>query len=90
MAADALAVGTPGYTGCFICGSKDPPSSGPVQRGRSLAPKSKGKGSGNVYVAQALGDRHNFNVYAGVPSSTARGASSMSSTSAAASRVQPL
>jgi hypothetical protein len=41
-------------------------------------------------VAQALGDQHSFNVYAGVPSSTARGASSMSSTSAAASGAAPV
>ena len=89
MAADALAVGTPGYTGCFICGSKDHEFRSCPKRSQS-GTKSKGKGSGNVYVAQALGDQHSFNVYAGVPSSTARGASSMSSTSAAASGAAPV
>ena len=44
--------------------------------------KAKGKGSGNVYVAEALETKPVFNVYAGVPSSTSRGSASTSGAAA--------
>lgn len=84
MAAEAFAVGQPGYTGCFICGSKDHEFQACPKRSQS---SNKSKGKGNVYVAETLENKHSFNVYAGVHSSTSRGSSSAISAAASTSRA---